>query len=67
VHFKDGVLPKAIEEGLVRVKRLPFGSSGLTGDYLNLRGALAGPLASGDVKLDNATLEDVLLSFIKGA
>ena len=67
VHFKDGALPKAIEEGLVRVKRLPFGSSGLTGDYLKLRGALAGPLASGDVKLDNATLEDVLLSFIKGA
>jgi len=67
VHFKDGALPKAIEEGLVRVKRLPFGSSGLTGDFLNLRGALAGPLASGDVRLDNATLEDVLLSFIKGA
>jgi hypothetical protein len=51
----------------VRVKRLPFGSSGLTGDYPNLRGALAGPLASGDAKLENATLEDVLLSFIKGA
>ena len=67
VHFKEGALPKAIEEVLVRVKRLPFGSSGLTGDYLTLRGALAGPLASGDVKLDNATLEDVLLSFIKGA
>ena len=67
VHFKDGALPKAIEEGLVRVKRLPFGSSGLTGDFLNLRAALAGPLASGDVRLDNATLEDVLLSFIKGA
>jgi ABC-2 type transport system ATP-binding protein len=67
VHFKDGALPKAVEESLVRVKRLPFGSSGLTGDFLNLRGALAGPLASGDVRLDNATLEDVLLSFIKGA
>jgi hypothetical protein len=67
VHFKEGAIPKAIEEVLVRVKRLPFGSSGLTGDYLTLRGALAGPLASGDVKLDNATLEDVLLSFIKGA
>ena len=67
VHFKDGALPKAVEEGLVRVKRLPFGSSGLTGDYPTLRGALAGPLASGDAKLDNATLEDVLLSFVKGA
>jgi ABC-2 type transport system ATP-binding protein len=67
VHFKDGALPKAIEERLIRVKRLPFGSSGLTGEYAELRGALAGPLASGDVRLDNATLEDVLLSFIKGA
>ena len=33
VHFKDGALPKAIEDGLVRVKRQPFGSSGLTGDF----------------------------------
>jgi ABC-2 type transport system ATP-binding protein len=67
VHFKDGALPKAIEERLVRVKRLPFGSSGLTGEYPDLRGALADPLASGDARLENATLEDVLLSFIKGA
>jgi ABC-2 type transport system ATP-binding protein len=67
VHFKGGALPRAIEERLVRVKRLPFGSSGLTGEYPDLRDALAGPLASGDAKLENATLEDVLLSFIKGA
>jgi ABC-2 type transport system ATP-binding protein len=67
VHFKDGALPAAIEERLVRVRRQPFGSSGLTGEYPDLRSALAGPLASGDARLENATLEDVLLSFIKGA
>ena len=64
MHFKDGALPR-------RSKRLgpreaaAFGSSGLTATTSTCARA-AGPLASGDVKLDNATLEDVLLSFIKG-
>ena len=67
VHFKDGALPQAVEDRLLRVKRLPFGSSGLTGEYADLRDALAGPLSRGDAKLENASLEDVLLSLIKGA
>jgi ABC-2 type transport system ATP-binding protein len=67
VHFTEGALPQAIADRLVRVRRLPFGSSGLTGEYGDLRNALAGPLASGDVRLDNASLEDILLSFTKGA
>jgi ABC-2 type transport system ATP-binding protein len=67
IHFKDGALPTAIENRLVQVRRLPFGSSGLTGEYPELREALAGPLARGDVKLENASLEDILLSLIKGA
>ena len=67
VHFKDGALPQDVEDRLVRVKRLPFGSSGLTGEYPQLRDALAGPLRGGDAKLENASLEDVLLSLIKGA
>jgi len=50
VHFKDGALPAAIEERLVRVRHQPFGSSGLTGEYPDLRSALAGPLASGDAQ-----------------
>ena len=67
IHFKDGALPQAIEDRLLAVKRLPFGSSGLTGEYADLRDALAGPLSRGDAKLENASLEDVLLSLIKGA
>lgn len=67
VHFKDGALPQAVEDRLLRVKRQPFGSSGLTGEFPALREALAGPLARGDAKLENASLEDVLLSLIKGA
>jgi ABC-2 type transport system ATP-binding protein len=67
IHFKEGALPHAIEDRLVRVRRMPFGSSGLTGEYGDVRNALASPLASGDARLDNASLEDILLSFIKEA
>lgn len=67
IHFKDGALPQAVEDRLVRVRRLPFGNSGLTSEYPDLRDALAGPLSRGDVKLENASLEDILLSYIKGA
>jgi hypothetical protein len=67
VHFKDGALPQAVEDRLVRVRRLPFGSSGLTGEYPALRDALNKPLESGDARLENASLEDVLLSLIKEA
>ena len=67
VHFKDGALPPDVEDRLVRVRKQPFATSGLTGEYGDLRDALAGPLARGDAKLENASLEDVLLSLIKGA
>jgi ABC-2 type transport system ATP-binding protein len=67
VHFKDGALPSATEERLVRVRRLPFGSSGLTGEYPALRDPLDMLLARGDVRVDNASLEDILLSLIKEA
>jgi len=67
VHFKDGALPQQVEDRLVRVRRQAFGSSGLTGEYPALRDALADPLATGNAKLENASLEDVLLSLIKEA
>jgi len=65
IHFKDGALPQAIEDGLVRVRRLPFGNTSLTGEYPGLREALAAPIAAGDARLENASLEDILLSCIK--
>ena len=67
VHFKDGSLPKAVEDRLRRVHRHPFGATGITGEYQAIAEALAGPLARGDARLENASLEDILLSIIKGA
>lgn len=67
VHFKDGALPKAVEDRLLSVRRHPFGASGLTDDYPKLRDALDGPVGRGDARTESASLEDILLSFIKGA
>jgi ABC-2 type transport system ATP-binding protein len=67
VLYKDGSLDRAIEERFATVRRQPFGSRGLAKDFPAMREALAPALASGDARLDHASLEDILLSFIKGA
>jgi ABC-2 type transport system ATP-binding protein len=67
VHYKEGSLDRAIEEGFARVRRQPFGNRGLTADFPAVRDALAPALTSGDARLDHASLEDILLSFVKGS
>jgi len=67
IHFRDGALAPAIVDRLSNVQRQPFAVSGLTGDFAGLRQALEGALAAGDAKVQNAKLEDILVSLIKGA
>jgi ABC-2 type transport system ATP-binding protein len=67
IHYKDGALDRAIEDGFAALQRRPFGSRGLTNDFPAVREALGPALTSGDARVDHASLEDILLSFIKGA
>jgi ABC-2 type transport system ATP-binding protein len=67
VHYKEGALEPAVEERLSGVRHHAFGSQGLTRDFPALRGALAPALAAGDAKIENASLEDILVSLAKGA
>ena len=67
VLYKEGTIDRAVEERFASVRHQPFGCRGLTGDFPALRESLAPALASGDARLDHASLEDILLSFIKGA
>ena len=67
IHYREGALDSAIEDRLASVRRQPFGNRGLTNDFPSLRDALALTLASGDARVDHASLEDILLSFVKGA
>ena len=67
IHFREGALGAALVDRLSSVRTQPFGSSGLTNDFPALKPELAPALASGDVKVENASLEDILVSVIKGA
>jgi ABC-2 type transport system ATP-binding protein len=67
ILYKEGSVDRALEERFASVRHQPFGCRGLTNDFPAIRDALAPALASGDARLDHASLEDILLSFIKGA
>jgi len=67
VHFRDGALAASTVALLSHVQRQPFAVSALTGDFPALRDSLAQAMASGDAKVENATLEDVFVSLVKGA
>jgi ABC-2 type transport system ATP-binding protein len=67
ILYKEGSVDRALEERFASVRHQPFGCRGLTNDFPAIRDALAPALASGDARLDHASLEDILLSFVKGA
>ncbi|MBM3312879.1 MAG: ABC transporter ATP-binding protein [Candidatus Aminicenantes bacterium] len=66
IHFKDGALPPDLVRELVDVRQMPFGSSGLTRDFSALRERLASGIAAADVKVENATLDDILIAMHQG-
>jgi hypothetical protein len=65
IHFREGALSRPVEDRLKDVRRGPFGSCGLTGEFRELRDELASVLAADDARVENASLEDVLLAQIK--
>jgi ABC-2 type transport system ATP-binding protein len=66
VHFKNGSLGPEIVDRLVDVEKQPFGSRGLTREFPVIRDRLAGGMASGDVKIANAKLDDILIAMLEG-
>lgn len=66
IHFKEGSLSTTLEEQLVGVEKHPFHNSGLTGDFTEIRDQLAGGISSGDIRVENAKLDDILIALLKG-
>jgi len=66
IHFKEGALPPALVKQLEDVRQQPFGISGLTRDFSAIRERLASGIASGDVKVENARLDDILIAMHQG-
>jgi ABC-2 type transport system ATP-binding protein len=66
IHFKEGSLPASLEEQLIGIEKHPFHNSGLTGDFPMIHSELAKGISSGDIRLENANLDDILIALLKG-
>lgn len=66
IHFKEGALDPELVRQFTDVRVQPFGNSGLTRDFSAIREQLAPAIASGDVKVENARLDEILIAMLKG-
>jgi len=66
IHYREGALSPSLVRQLADVREHPFAHSGLTGDFQAIREQLAAGIASGDVKVENARLDEILVAMLKG-
>jgi len=66
VHFRDNALDGAVVARLKSVSRHAFGSAGLCDDFPALHERLSSVLASGDARVENARLSDILIHLTQG-
>ncbi|MEW5984195.1 MAG: ABC transporter ATP-binding protein [Acidobacteriota bacterium] len=67
ILYAEGARDPTVEDGLTDVRRQPYGNRGLTADFPAIRESIAPALASGDVRVENASLEDILIALVKEA
>lgn len=65
VHYKPGVLDNGIVESFSHVQSHMFGSSGITQNYLHIKDQLAGSIDKEDIKVENVSLDDILISLVE--
>jgi ABC-2 type transport system ATP-binding protein len=66
IHYRDGVLSPDLVRQFADVRVQPFGSSGLTPDFSAIRERLAPGIAAGDIRVENARLDEILIALVKG-
>lgn len=64
IHIKKGALDNAILSSLENINEHMFGITGVTKDYLKLKDKLSQGLASGDIKVENVDLDDILIKMV---
>ena len=66
IHFKAGALSPDMVRQFADIREQPFSNSGLTRDFPAIREQLAPGIASGDVRVENSRLDDILIAILKG-
>ena len=66
IHYQDDALPRDVTAELKYPQAQLFGNSGITADFPTLKAALAEGIARESVKVENISLDDILIAFVKG-
>jgi ABC-2 type transport system ATP-binding protein len=68
IHFRQDALPDGLIATLLNLEVHAFGSSGITREFQALKSSLAEAVARDDVRVENVTLDDILIALVrKGA
>lgn len=67
IHYQEGALDPAIVSTLINRKEHIFGSSGITSRYKRIKDILSGGVTDGKIKIENVTLDDILIAHVKEA
>ena len=66
IHYQDDALNEQIIETLRSRQAHMFGNSGITDNYLKIKDLLADGIAQESIKVENVSLDDILIAYIKG-
>jgi ABC-2 type transport system ATP-binding protein len=66
IHFKNGALTDEMKSRLSQVREKMFSTTAVTDDFLSFRQELAGGETSGDIKVENVNLDDILIQLVNG-
>lgn len=66
IHFREGALSQSVEGALEGVRTQEFSNVGICRDFPELQAAMSGGLASGDVRPEPMSLDDILLFLVNG-
>ena len=65
IHFKEKSLSSKVRASLEQVETQVFGSTGVTRKFQEIETDLATALSSGDIRIENVGLDDILISLVK--
>jgi ABC-2 type transport system ATP-binding protein len=67
IHFKNGALKDEVKSHLSQVEKKMFATSGIAKNYPAIQDKLAKGLNTGDIKVENVNLDDILINLVNGA
>jgi ABC-2 type transport system ATP-binding protein len=66
VHFRDGSLTESVKRVLEGITSQQFSNVGVCRDFPRIQTALSAAMATGDVRLEPMSLDDILLFLVNG-